>query len=89
MTIPGVADYLHCHYSTIYRLLSKRAIPAFRFGRDWRSRRSDIDKWIENKSVVASETEPEPAKAKAEAPVKPPRKPKPEPSLRRTKKRGV
>jgi len=58
MTLHEVADYLHCHHSTISRLLGKRAIPAFRLASDWRFRRADIDKWIENKSVVVSETEP-------------------------------
>jgi len=57
MTIHGVAEYLNCHYGTIYRLLSKRAIPAFRLGSDWRFMRSDIDNWIENKTIGVSGTE--------------------------------
>jgi excisionase family DNA binding protein len=36
MTLRDVARYLHCHYFTIYKLLAKGAIPALRFGRDWR-----------------------------------------------------
>jgi excisionase family DNA binding protein len=87
MTIFGVADYLHCHQGTIYRLLAKRAIPAFRLGSDWRFIRSDIDKWIENKSVVVSETEPEDERKKGKTVE--PRKPKPRPSPQRAKKRRV
>lgn len=88
MTLHEVADYLCCHYSTISRLLGKRAIPAFRLGSDWRFRRADIDKWIENKSVVVSETEPGDERDRGKA-VMPPRKTKPKPAPRRAKKRRV
>jgi excisionase family DNA binding protein len=61
MTLNGAADYLHCHPQTISRLLAKRAIPAFRLGigvaSDWRFRRSDLDKWIKDQTVVVSEIE--------------------------------
>ncbi len=30
MNLRGVANYLHCHYFTIYSLLAKGAFPAFR-----------------------------------------------------------
>lgn len=52
MTLPQVADYLHCHYSTIYRLVRQRAIPAFRIGGGWRFRRSDLNTWMENQAIV-------------------------------------
>jgi excisionase family DNA binding protein len=38
MTLCDVAHYLHCEQVTIYRLLSKRAIPGIRVGY-WRFRR--------------------------------------------------
>ena len=57
MNLRGVANYLHCHYFTIYRLLAKGAFPAFRLGSDWRFRRSDVDKWIDDRTIVVSETE--------------------------------
>ena len=74
MTMQEVADYLHCHYTTIHRLLRQRAIPAFRLGSDWRLRRSDVDKWIDHQTTIAFEMEPgnEPKKGKA---LKPQRKP--------------
>jgi excisionase family DNA binding protein len=65
LRLQEVADYLHCHYFTVYRLLAKGAIPAFRLGSDWRFRRSDLDKWIDSQTVVTSETK------------RPPRGPKP------------
>jgi len=40
MTVSSLADYLHCHTSTIYRLLKERRIPAFKVGSDWRPRRT-------------------------------------------------
>jgi len=45
MTVTEVAEYLHVHPSTIYRLLRKREIPAFRVGSDWRFNRESIDDW--------------------------------------------
>ena len=46
MTVQDVADYMHCHYSTIYRLIQRGALPVFRVGADYRFRRSEIDKWV-------------------------------------------
>ncbi len=57
MTLRDVARYLHCEPVTIYRLLRKRAIPGIRVG-DWRFRRLDIDKWIDDRTIVVGETEP-------------------------------
>jgi len=45
MTVVEVAEYLHVHPSTIYRLLRKKEIPAFRVGSDWRFNRESIDAW--------------------------------------------
>jgi len=36
MTVSEVSAYLKVHPATIYRLLKKKKIPAFRIGRDWR-----------------------------------------------------
>jgi excisionase family DNA binding protein len=47
VTLHEAAEYLHCHPSTLYGLLSLRKIPGgFRVGADWRFRRADIDAWI-------------------------------------------
>jgi len=78
MTIHDVADYLHCHFITVYRLI-KAGLPAFRIGSNWRFRRSDVDRWIEDQTIGVSGTEPEDEPKKGKA-VKPPRKPKPKPS---------
>ena len=45
LTIQDVAEYLRVHPSTIYRLLKKKQLPAFKVGRDWRFDREEIDRW--------------------------------------------
>ena len=45
MTLEEVADYLRVHPSTIYRLLKKHRIPAFKVGSDWRFNVGAIDQW--------------------------------------------
>jgi len=45
MTLDEVASYLRVHPSTIYRLLKKRQLPAFKVGSDWRFNLESIDRW--------------------------------------------
>jgi excisionase family DNA binding protein len=45
LTLGNVAEYLRVHPSTIYRLLKKKQLPAFKLGRDWRFSRESIDRW--------------------------------------------
>ncbi|HLW69128.1 MAG TPA: helix-turn-helix domain-containing protein [Candidatus Binataceae bacterium] len=45
MTLEEVASYLRVHPSTIYRLLKKRQLPAFKVGSDWRFNLESIDRW--------------------------------------------
>lgn len=45
MTVKEVSDYLHVHPSTIYRLIKRGQIPAFRIGSDWRFNVETIDRW--------------------------------------------
>jgi excisionase family DNA binding protein len=46
MTLDEVADFLHVHPSTVYRLLKGRSIPAFKVGSDWRFNQESIERWI-------------------------------------------
>jgi excisionase family DNA binding protein len=46
MTLEEVAEFLHVHPSTIYRLLKKRTIPAFKMGSDWRFNQESIERWV-------------------------------------------
>ena len=46
LTTDEAADYLQINHRTMYRLLKKGRIPAFRVGRQWRFRPRDIDAWV-------------------------------------------
>jgi excisionase family DNA binding protein len=60
MTVEEVSEYLHVHPSTIYRLIKRRKIPAFRIGSDWRFNIETIDKWRSEMEAGA----PDPSKGK-------------------------
>ena len=45
LTVEEVSSYLRVHPSTIYRMLKKNQLPAFRVGSDWRFNVEAIDKW--------------------------------------------
>ena len=45
ITISELAVYLHVHRSTLYRLLKKGQLPAFKIGSDWRFNVEAIDQW--------------------------------------------
>jgi len=45
ITVSELAVYLHVHRSTLYRLLKKGQLPAFRIGSDWRFNVEAIDRW--------------------------------------------
>ena len=55
MTVIEVAEYLNCHYSTVYRLVEKGAIPAFRLGNSVRFRRAYLKEWMARQYEVAAE----------------------------------
>jgi excisionase family DNA binding protein len=46
MTLDEVAEFLHVHPLTVYRLLKGRSIPAFKVGSDWRFSTESIEKWV-------------------------------------------
>jgi excisionase family DNA binding protein len=45
LNVHDLAAHLRVHRSTIYRLLRRHEIPAFRIGSDWRFNREAIDRW--------------------------------------------
>ena len=47
MTVAEVGAYLRVHTSTIYRLLKKAGLPAFKIGADWRFYRDAVDEWAQ------------------------------------------
>jgi len=51
LTVGEIADYLRVDRSTIYRLLKRKELPAFRVGRDWRFTMEGIDRWRAQREV--------------------------------------
>jgi len=45
MTVQDVSAYLRIHPSSVYRLLKRNQLPAFRVGSDWRFNVEAIDRW--------------------------------------------
>ena len=50
-TVGELADYLRVHPSTIYRLLERKELPAFKVGRDWRFTMEEIDRWRAKRQI--------------------------------------
>jgi len=45
LTLENVAEYLHVHRSTIYRMIRRNQLPAFKFGAEWRFNPESIERW--------------------------------------------
>lgn len=45
MTLLEVCEYLHVSRQTVYKMLERGDIPAFRIGSDWRFSIEAIDRW--------------------------------------------
>jgi len=52
LTVPEVCEYLHVSQATIYRLLRRKNLPAFRIGKNWRFNVGDLERWIEQESLL-------------------------------------
>lgn len=50
MTIKEVAEYLKLKEKTAYKLVAEGKIPGFKVGGSWRFKKSEIEKWIEERS---------------------------------------
>jgi excisionase family DNA binding protein len=51
MTSQEVAEYLNVHLSTIYKMVRRGEIPAFKVGGDIRFHRDAIEKWCAAKTI--------------------------------------
>jgi excisionase family DNA binding protein len=52
LTLEDVAQFLHVHPSTVYRLLKNRSIPVFKVGSDWRFNQDSIERWIKEREAA-------------------------------------
>ncbi len=48
LTVDEVAAYLKLAPKTVYKLVSNKQIPAFRVGKFWRFKKTEIEKWIQD-----------------------------------------
>jgi excisionase family DNA binding protein len=54
-TVKEVSEYLRIHPSTVYRMLSKKQLPGFRVGADWRFSVKAIEQWRLHAEAVTAE----------------------------------
>ena len=47
MSVRDVAEYLNVDEKTVYRLLKRGELPAFKVSGTWRFKQEDIEEWIE------------------------------------------
>jgi excisionase family DNA binding protein len=47
MTVEEVAAYLRLKPQTIYKWAQEKRIPAAKLGKEWRFRRSVVDRWLD------------------------------------------
>ena len=62
LTTADALTYLRTTPRTLYRHLAKGDIPAVRMGHQWRFRKSDLDRWVEDQSLRRTEKPAEPAR---------------------------
>ena len=48
LTLEEVASYLRLKPQTIYKWAQEKRIPAAKLGKEWRFRRSVIDRWLDD-----------------------------------------
>jgi excisionase family DNA binding protein len=54
-TVNEIADELHVHRITIYRLLKRGKIPGFKIGRVWRFDSEQVRQWLAHPDESGSE----------------------------------
>ena len=52
LTIEQVARYLKVDKFTVYRLVARRKLPAYRVGNQWRFKRTVIEGWLNRNSNI-------------------------------------
>ena len=46
VSVEGTADYSGVSKETIYRWLERKKIPAYRIGKLWKFKPSEVDQWV-------------------------------------------
>lgn len=58
MTVPEVSQHLRISTGTVYRMLKRKSLPAFRLGGEWRFRIEDLERWLDENSGLALQDSP-------------------------------
>jgi len=53
LTIEQVAELLHLHVMTVYRLAREGRLPGFKVGARWRFRRDVLESWMADRAQTA------------------------------------
>lgn len=53
LTVDQVADLLHLHSMTVYRLAKEGRLPGFKVGGRWRFHRNTLEEWMVDRAQVA------------------------------------
>jgi excisionase family DNA binding protein len=53
MTVEEVAAYLQLQPQTIYKWAQEKRIPAAKLGKEWRFRKSILDRWLDQQILSA------------------------------------
>jgi excisionase family DNA binding protein len=56
LKVSEVSGYLRIHPTTLYRLLRKHEIPAFKIGNDWRISAEAMNRWLKEIETRGPET---------------------------------
>lgn len=54
LTTAQVARYLRVDKFTVYRLVARKKIPAFRVGNQWRFKRAMLERWLRKNMNTSS-----------------------------------
>lgn len=52
LSVSDMAGEFGIHEMTFYRMIRDKKIPAFKIGSQWRVRRADLNKWLDEHSSV-------------------------------------
>ena len=55
LSVADMAKEFGIHEMTFYRMIRDKKIPAFKIGSQWRIRRADLEKWLENRCSLPAE----------------------------------
>ncbi|HXG53661.1 MAG TPA: helix-turn-helix domain-containing protein [candidate division Zixibacteria bacterium] len=59
LTTAQVARYLKVDRFTVYRLVARKKIPAFKVGNQWRFKKKLLEAWLKENSNLGLQEEPE------------------------------